>query len=410
MPSRTKGKRSGKDDESDDGMSGSATIPAGSDDETNGEPKSKVDAFIDALGEKRGATREWGLQGLSETMRNEPSNPEIEERTEEISDGLMGCIKKGNPREAALAAQTMTLLFVFLGESGADLFSDVREGLQLFFVNHRSSIARGRLAEALSYGSFMTGDETTEMLELMVLLLQELSEPRIHKDLALPALSAWGLLASGLSDAVVFTNIRLFIQLLEIFLEHPEVEIRMIAAENASLLYQGCWRFDGEKAAKLLESLQEEDEEDAKASEASEKVGGDSVKKVAKADRTKERQTLKRALRALEDGEGPPTEKIKVKSEMLEVQDWRDRIRLNCFRKCLQGGLQSHLSHNEAIQQIFGLDPNLASGALVERKMQAGEKRFLMSKNSGRLRDREKCITRGRRDKEALCAQADLLD
>jgi hypothetical protein len=81
--------------------------------------------FCDALSERRGATREWGLSGLLKAMRRDVITEELEERGVEVAEGMLACVRKGGTREATLAAEALAVLFITLQDACEETFSEV---------------------------------------------------------------------------------------------------------------------------------------------------------------------------------------------------------------------------------------------------------------------------------------------
>ena len=193
--------------------------------------------FCDALSERRGATREWGLSGLLKAMRRDVITEELEERGVEVAEGMLACVRTGGTREATLAAEALAVLFITLQDACEETFSEVcrwshsrqgtprgtypspapaarrrvtgrrapqvKDGLRDVLRSHRQAVVRARAGSALAAGSFMGGEDPADASALMSALLKAALPGDAHKDAAAAHLDAWALLASGVPDGFV---------------------------------------------------------------------------------------------------------------------------------------------------------------------------------------------------------------
>lgn len=252
MPGKTKAKRGGVRG-IDDGDSQSTTSTRsmyGSDneDDYNEAPTNKTNSFIDALTEKRSSTREWGLYGLVELIKSSPELEEIETIATELAEHGANAIKKGGAKEAALGAELLAVLFIFLGDNCEEVFQDVEDTLKLYLKNHRTSAVRGKLAEALAMGSFLSGQDEVDVCQVLALLQAEFNDAKATKDALAPALRSWGLLLSSLPDAFVAARVRPWVVVLGPLLEHKELDVRTAATESLAAVYEAAWRHEPEQA------------------------------------------------------------------------------------------------------------------------------------------------------------------
>lgn len=66
------------------------------------------------LSEKRTATRESALNGLQALIRRDVHPEELDDSAVELANFVISSIKKGNPKEAMLAGDLLTLMFISL--------------------------------------------------------------------------------------------------------------------------------------------------------------------------------------------------------------------------------------------------------------------------------------------------------
>uniref|UniRef100_A0A6T7RVE1 Interferon-related developmental regulator N-terminal domain-containing protein n=1 Tax=Hanusia phi TaxID=3032 RepID=A0A6T7RVE1_9CRYP len=392
-----------------------------SDDESN-----ELSGFLDGLTEKRATTREWAMKGISEIMRKEVSLDELEERCDDLCGQAMNALKKGMSKEALLAADLLALLFVSFPDECPKMMEEAESTLSYHAVHHKSAAVRGKVAELLALGAYISEKPERETASLMNSMLKLMTQGKIVKDFVVPALRAWGLLCTSLSDSFINNEggerIIAWLKSLDALLECTEVDVRIAASENACILYESCWRNDPEAAKMLIQKLENahyddwnhggkevEEESDQSTDKTCTVHSFTSVRKIAKADRSKEKNVIRQATAVLERGEGPPTEKIKMKHTSIEVSTWREKTQLSFFRQILQGGFLPHMTENPLLREIFGVeevpeDKHLTAG------MQQMQVRAHKASSAAKVKGREKQIMRARKERSEQCDQLDLID
>ena len=86
-----------------------------------------------------------------------------------------------------------------------------------------------------------------------------------------------------------------------------------------------------------------------------------------------------------------PEEDVNWRGGRLSLRSWKDVIRLNFVRHCLQGGFQVQLMHNETLHGIFGA--TFSGGSSLSQL----EKRLYMSKTSEAAKAADREMTKQRR-------------
>merc|ERR1712008_561102 len=76
----------------------------------------------------------------------------------------------------------------------------------------------------------------------------------------------------------------------------------------------------------------------------------------------------------------------------LTLNSWKEIIRLNFIRHCLQGGFQIQLMYNETLHGVFGATFNASWVSLSQL-----EKRLILSKTSDAAKAADKAMTKQRR-------------
>jgi hypothetical protein len=175
----------------------------------------RLSAYFDALTEKRTATREAAYAALQEFIRKQVESEELEERAEELAGLIFGSIKKGNPKEAVLAADLLSLLFLTLQGMCQPVFDQAETTLQAIAKTHKSELIKAKICETLAMGCFACGQESSDTALLMGWIQGLMLAPGATKELIVPALSAWALLVSSLSDGFIFERVRRLLSVLD---------------------------------------------------------------------------------------------------------------------------------------------------------------------------------------------------
>jgi hypothetical protein len=221
------------------------------------EEEEGMSIYFEALTEKRTATREAALISLQEIIRREVMCDELEDRSVELATLLISSIKKGNPKEVLLAADVLALMFVALQASCQEVFDLAEEALCGFAKTLKHEAVKGKILEALALGSWACGQDPSDASVLMASIESHMLAPKATNLVIQPALRAWALVASSLPDAFIFDRIRRLLSVLDAgscsLLEHEHVDVRVAAAEAASVLYEACWRYDPHQAKKVLQ-------------------------------------------------------------------------------------------------------------------------------------------------------------
>jgi len=159
----------------------------------------------------------------------------------------------------------LALLFVSLQGSCQEVFDMAEEALCPMARTHKSEIVTGKICETLAMGSFACGQDPSDASVLMSFVQALMLGPKTSHELLVPALRAWMLLVTSLPDSYVFERVRRLLAILDSpaksLLEHEHVDVRVAAAEAASVCYEACWRYSPEEAKKVLTDFCEAEEE-----------------------------------------------------------------------------------------------------------------------------------------------------
>lgn len=148
------------------------------------------------------------------------------------------------------------------------VLDEAEEVLARVARTHKNEAVKAKICQALAMGSFACGQEASDAWLLLSLVEELMLAPKATAALTVPALRAWALLVSSMPDAFIFERVRRLLSVLDAgdrsLLEHDKVEVRVAAAEAASVVYESCWRYSPEEARKVMQDMCEEEEEEGK--------------------------------------------------------------------------------------------------------------------------------------------------
>ncbi|CAM6095824.1 unnamed protein product [Calypogeia fissa] len=374
-----------------------------------------LDGFIEALYEKRAATRENGLRGLIGALTSNVLSDFVDEKYETLLHLFLVSIKRGSAIERALAARAIGLLALTAGPGDiADLImNDAWPQLVKSAKTDSSSATRVSTLDAMGIVPFVSDTELETTENAMAVLWQICSHKgNYHSDQVLgtnrpsgsvkaAAILSWALLLSTVpSTRIAGHYVALGLPTLSYLLKGDDLAVRKAAGEAVALLYETSKDLleDSDlrlgeisdnpalavpgpqpthklaaSAGKGLEAKEVEVVERMKA--LSVQAGG---KGQSKKERYAERASFKEYLTNIEDG---VCREISLKlqgGDFLTINTWTHTIQLNALRRVLAEGFQRHLQGNELLHEIFQFQPRGQKRQTLSSK----EKRLYMSPNS----------------------------
>ena len=111
----------------------------------------------------------------------------------------------------------------------------------------------------------------------------------------------------------------------------------------------------------------------------------------------KETRFIFRELLATIQENEPPLEVIQFRGGSIELTSWKDIIPMSFIRRCLQSGLQNHLTTNPTLHAIFGIDSQVLNSPHIGMSQQ--EKRLLFSKASDTAKEKDRHRTLKRQNR-----------
>jgi len=366
--------------------------------------RSALEIVIDALYEKRAATREKALGGMIELLQVYDNCLEVEERQDTVSTLLTNCIRRGGATEQERAVQALGLVYAMLGccDDSHKIFQERVDILQKVCRSGKSADCRIAGVNALCAGSFITTKdhrETMEVMEFLESIFSSDAEAKKCPDAGTraAAVRGWALLLTTIPQELVkrqgYRETRL--AALSNLLQDNSVELREAAGEGISVLFDAGQDPMSEDANNDRQGATEAAEsEDAfsvqlevvreRMTELAKNLGDTSRR--SKKDRSAQKTTFRDVLGVL-DGQGVSEVKLKLRhGDTLHADSVCTVAQLNFFRRFLAGGFQDHLQHNPLLHEVFDFQPMHEPGERLSKT----ERRMFKSPNSAASRARQK--------------------
>ncbi|OAE23943.1 hypothetical protein AXG93_1217s1550 [Marchantia polymorpha subsp. ruderalis] len=212
-----------------------------------------LDSFIEALYEKRSATREAGLRGLLGAFTSNLLVEFVEEKYETLSHLFLNSVKKGSAVERALASRALGLLSLTAGagDISQKLLSEAWPSLVKVAKTDTVPAARIAALDSMAILSFVGGTdlEATESAMNSVWPVcthkgnyhadQTLGTNRPSGAVKAAAMSAWALLLSTVpATRVASHHVELSLPTLSMLLRDDDLAVRTATGEALALLYE----------------------------------------------------------------------------------------------------------------------------------------------------------------------------
>ncbi|GKV10342.1 hypothetical protein SLEP1_g21722 [Rubroshorea leprosula] len=362
---------------------------------------SLLEEAVDALYEKRGATREKALSAIVESFSSKLQHQFVEKTFATLLHQCLNCIKKGSSKEIYLACHTIGLLALTVGfgdnarkiveESLTPLLQALKSGLE--------SVEIASLLECLAIVTFVGGnpEETERSMQIMWQLIHPKQGSKVlavrPAAVITAVVSAWSLLLTTLDGwALDPKDWQQFISYLSSLLDQDDRSVRIAAGEALALVFEigALEKFSAESKGSSNVSDQGGNKSEGLVSieglrteilnqvrELSVEAGG---KGTRKKDLNSQRNLFKDILEFLKDGCSPETS-MKIGRDSLNASTWSRLIQLNYLKRFLGGGFNKHMQENEFLQDVFEFVPT-NSCPDGEYLMSKAEKRYYKSPNS----------------------------
>jgi len=322
--------------------------------------ESKIKDAIDLATEKAAATRIKGIDYICTGLLKRYCPDFIEGRKATITDVIEKGLKKGKGGEVTASAKLALLLGVQLIDA-IEVYQELH-GPMLHMVTDKtqSSATRGAVGQSVSGLCFIAGGDLAEVVRVMKILesvfvaslpKQDGTSVKITGDqsgMHAACLSGWSLLSTLLTPAQIFDNITSYTRILRGLLSSTDVDLRITAGEAIALVLEAAYEYDEDYVPDNFNDLLAELKQ----------LATDSSKSKSKKDRKEQRSSFRDVLRAVEEGE-QPSETVKFGKEVLKIDSWYSKCQYDWFCKIMGTGINTHMSTNLMLRQIFQLGPTI---------------------------------------------------
>ncbi|UJR37433.1 hypothetical protein I4U23_030136 [Adineta vaga] len=318
----------------------------------------KLDSAIEGLRNKDLKTRESSLRTLQVLFSQKYLPDLVADRSENLTEQLIACLKKGNESEGKLAAIVSTLFYTQLGEPNDEGFQQFRDALLPVLRDEaKSASLRTSYAQAIGMICFISSEDIASTVELMKslevifsksYLLPDGTTPIIARNLQelhTAALASWCFLLSTMPNNHAHDLVRLYApEKIPGLIESSDADLRNQAGETIAVLYEIAQEINSifaEPPESLLNIL--------------DKKVNESVKYKGKKEKRLQRATFREIFNFFTEGTSPEFT-IKFGREVLEVSSWTGRLYYNGFSGLLGTGMNVHLKENGFLRSVFNLD------------------------------------------------------
>lgn len=319
---------------------------------------------LDKVTERRSKTREKGLADSCALLKQYYLPDTLARNIETIKEAIQNSLRRGGSQEAKNALQLLTAVTISCGEPD-DMFTTFFPALSTYARNtSKPAVVRAEACFTLGMLCFIGCEDTQQEAKCSGLFAQLFTSQATSSnssgsgthsdDVVVQALTAWGLLATTkavqtLATALYTSTVPLLMPLLD----SKSVEVRLATGEAIALLYAA--RHALEEAGEFEDS-DNDCEIDVDAVIGSiEDLASDGKRSRGKSERKKQRSLFREVLRTIEDNH-VPHESVTVDGTKHRFEGWDIVLQLESFRRCLQSGLTLHMTENQLLQDIFGVE------------------------------------------------------
>ncbi|EPS61999.1 hypothetical protein M569_12794, partial [Genlisea aurea] len=359
------------DNEDSDSVSSNASSSVGSHmqepgvDEAQADKGSVLDQSLDALYEKRGSTREKGLEAIIQSFNSSLQLSFVEDKFATMLHQCLNSVKKGSAREVALASHAIGLLALTAGpgQKAEEILKESIIPLSDALRNQPQATKMSELLECLAVNTFVGGDEP-EQTEKSMQIMWQVANPKLRPNVATPkpvpsviatAISSWSFLLTTLdSRALHPKSWQESVYFLSTLMDKDDKLLRIAAGEALALIFEmgSLEKFCGDNKTPPPGEIPTEDDSRKtvhihglknkvlnQVRGLSTEAGG---KGSAKKDLNNQRNTFRDILDFLEDGYVPESS-TKIGGDTVHISTWAQFIQLNFLKHFLGGGFVMHM-------------------------------------------------------------------
>ncbi|GIL47863.1 hypothetical protein Vafri_4505 [Volvox africanus] len=218
----------------------------------------QVDEFerrLDALFEKRGATREKALESLAVMLRVDYRADNCLSHSETLTSRCLVALKRGSAVESSLASQLLGLHILTLGQADDRLFQTLRQELERSAIGSTGGGAAVQMAaiDTLALAAFVLAEDESGTRAVMDRLRALWGKGDAKARAA--AVRGWSFLLTSLDNQLRDDEATACLAALAGLMDERDLELRTAAGEAAAVLRCSC-------SEGILSSLAEADKEE----------------------------------------------------------------------------------------------------------------------------------------------------
>ncbi|KAJ2696163.1 Interferon- developmental regulator 1 [Coemansia sp. IMI 203386] len=353
------------DDEFDDlesNASDDTWVVMGEDDskviETGDNWQDIFDEAMDALGEKRAATREKALATIVRIMSLRYLGEELSGSRITLLETLKKSAKSHkSDKESMLALLAIGQWFINFGMEESDEYAATETMLKTIVTDHKSGGVRAIALNVLGIANFISGVDFNDAVDVMRFISEKFFTSSTSAPISLlrQAFETYGLLLTVVIDG----NLRLAEHTFDkVFKAHLDglaadsVDLRVASAQNFALMHEALNKntqdFEFDRQEELVATLQA--------------IRQESAKRHGKRDTQAQRSAMRDVLKTIDGGEAPEM-RLVLGGRSVSFDCWARIVRLHSFRACLGGGLPRHFVDNPLLQDVFEVEFDMSSDA-----------------------------------------------
>ncbi|XP_077242157.1 uncharacterized protein LOC143882569 [Tasmannia lanceolata] len=356
-----------------------------------------LEAYLDLLYQKRSSSREQGLSSLTKAFTFKVQLDFATNKGETILHQCVSIIKRGSGPEISLAARTLGLLALTVGECEMAniIFNDSIPHFCRIAKQNLNASCRISALKSLAILTFVvgSGEDTARMLNV----LWEISSYNMVKgtdkvlgiteptpEIRAAALTSWAFLLTTVNCSWFdFSHLEEAFPALLQLLKMKDRSVRLAAGEGIFVIFEciglNASHFRDNKSALATSDssfIRRSDWEDVtrQIKDLSAEAGG---KGISKKELGSQRKFFYDILAFIEDGVRPDIS-LNLGSDCLRISTWAQSIQVNIFRSFLGGGFQAHMLGNSFLHDVFDFEPKHPK----KQSFSSKEKRMFLSPNS----------------------------
>lgn len=305
---------------------------------------------IEGARQKSAKSRQTSLGEVKKALCKRYMNEIILSRKETILDIIEKLIKKGQKEDRVLSAGIACALCIQLGEGESLRVFTTLKPILIAVINDDtvSPLARASAASALGISCFIgaedINDTATCLAALKVVFSKKIPSDPAHHVAFTHAMLAWGLLLTVASESVVQEQMEGSLGIICKILENGDLNLRIAAGETVALMFELSREMDYTLATGSLNNLYSLLRD----------LANESGRHKGKREKRQQKSSFRDILKSVESGSAPE-ELIKFGSEFISMTSWTWLCRYNRFKEAVGSGINTHLSSNMLLREIFGL-------------------------------------------------------